>query len=66
MGRGGGALYEHTVFVEGALWGIDSFDQVMAQQLTPELIRLDPPSADLDSSTLTLVRRYRTLRGRPT
>ena len=67
------ALYEHTVFVEGALWGIDSFDQwgvelgkVMAQQLTPELTRPDPPSADLDSSTLTLVRRYRTLRGRTT
>jgi glucose-6-phosphate isomerase len=65
------ALYEHTVFVEGALWGIDSFDQwgvelgkVMAQQLSPELIRPEPPSADLDSSTLNLVRRYRTLRGR--
>jgi glucose-6-phosphate isomerase len=65
------ALYEHTVFVEGALWGIDSFDQwgvelgkVMAQQLTPELIRPEPPSADLDSSTLNLVRRYRRLRGR--
>jgi glucose-6-phosphate isomerase len=65
------ALYEHTVFVEGALWGIDSFDQwgvelgkVMAQQLSPELIRPEPPSADLDSSTLNLVCRYRTLRGR--
>ena len=67
------ALYEHTVFVEGALWGIDSFDQwgvelgkVMAQQLSPELTRSDPPSASLDSSTLTLVRRYRALRGRAT
>ena len=67
------ALYEHTVFVEGAIWGIDSFDQwgvelgkVMAKQLAPELTRPDPPSADLDSSTLTLVRRYRTLRGRTT
>jgi hypothetical protein len=36
----------------------------MAQQLTPELIRPEPPSADLDSSTLNLVRRYRRLRGR--
>jgi glucose-6-phosphate isomerase len=67
------ALYEHTVFVEGTVWGIDSFDQwgvelgkVMAQQLTPELTRPEPPSAELDSSTLTLVRRYRTARGRAT
>jgi glucose-6-phosphate isomerase len=67
------ALYEHTVFVEGALWGIDSFDQwgvelgkVMAQQLTPELTRAEAPSPDLDSSTLALVRRYRALRGRTT
>jgi glucose-6-phosphate isomerase len=65
------ALYEHTVFVEGAVWGIDSFDQwgvelgkVMAQQLTPELTGSEPPSGDLDGSTLELVRRYRTLRGR--
>ncbi|HST65603.1 MAG TPA: glucose-6-phosphate isomerase [Mycobacteriales bacterium] len=67
------ALYEHIVFVEGALWGIDSFDQwgvelgkVLAQQLTPELTRAEAPSPDLDSSTLALVRRYRTLRGRTT
>jgi glucose-6-phosphate isomerase len=67
------ALYEHTVFVEGTVWGIDSFDQwgvelgkVMAQQLTPELTRSEPPSADLDGSTLALVRRYRAARGRAT
>ena len=66
------ALYEHTVFVESVVWGIDAFDQwgvelgkVMAQQLTPELTRPEPPSADLDSSTGTLVRRYRAARGRP-
>ena len=65
------ALYEHTVFVESVLWGIDAFDQwgvelgkVMAQQLTPELTRAEPPSPELDSSTATLVRRYRAARGR--
>jgi glucose-6-phosphate isomerase len=65
------ALYEHTVFVEGVIWGIDSFDQwgvelgkVMAQQLTPQLTRADAPSADLDSSTLSLVQRYRAARHR--
>jgi glucose-6-phosphate isomerase len=65
------ALYEHTVFVESVVWGIDAFDQwgvelgkVMAQQLTPELTRDEPPSPELDSSTGTLVRRYRAARGR--
>ncbi len=65
------ALYEHTVFVESVVWGIDAFDQwgvelgkVMAQQLTPELTRPEPPSAELDSSTRTLVSRYRAARGR--
>jgi glucose-6-phosphate isomerase len=67
------ALYEHTVFVEGTVWGIDSFDQwgvelgkVMAQQLTPELTRDEAPSAELDSSTRTLITRYRAARGRAT
>ena len=67
------ALYEHTVFVEGAVWGIDSFDQwgvelgkVMAGQLAPVLSADDAPDlADQDSSTAGLVRAYRTLRGRP-
>ena len=67
------ALYEHTVFVEGTVWGIDSFDQwgvelgkVMAGQLGPVLSAEGPPDlTGLDSSTAELVRTYRTLRGRP-
>jgi glucose-6-phosphate isomerase len=68
------ALYEHTVFTEGAIFGIDSFDQwgvelgkVMAKQLAPALS--DPSAPDLsdrDSSTATLVSLYRRLRGRVT
>ena len=66
------ALYEHTVFVEGTVWGIDSFDQwgvelgkAMAKELAP--ILTDGAAPDLsaqDSSTAALVRRYRGLRGR--
>jgi glucose-6-phosphate isomerase len=67
------ALYEHTVFVEGAVWGIDSFDQwgvelgkAMAVQLAPALSDADAPDlAGQDSSTAALVRRYRAMRGRP-
>jgi glucose-6-phosphate isomerase len=67
------ALYEHTVFVEGAVWGIDSFDQwgvelgkVMAGQLAPTLGSDGPPDlVDQDSSTAQLVRTYRSMRGRP-
>jgi glucose-6-phosphate isomerase len=67
------ALYEHTVFTEGALWGIDSFDQwgvelgkVMAMQLAPVLTDADAPDlTDQDSSTAALVRHYRQLRHRP-
>ncbi len=68
------ALYEHTVFTEGAVWGIDSFDQwgvelgkVMAKELGPALS--GPAAPDLsghDSSTAALVRDYRRLRGRET
>ena len=66
------ALYEHTVFVEGTVWGIDSFDQwgvelgkVMAKELTPLLTAPSAPDLSAqDSSTASLVRRYRTLRGR--
>ncbi len=66
------ALYEHTVFVEGAVWGIDSFDQwgvelgkVMAKELAPILTDASAPDlAGQDSSTASLVRRYRALRGR--
>jgi len=67
------ALYEHTVFVEGAVWGIDSFDQwgvelgkVMAGQLGPVLGAAGPPDlSGQDSSTAALVRTYRAMRGRP-
>jgi glucose-6-phosphate isomerase len=61
------ALYEHTVFVQGAVWGIDSFDQwgvelgkVMAGQLAPALSSDGPPDlSGQDSSTAALVRTYR-------
>ena len=66
------ALYEHTVFVEGTIWEIDSFDQwgvelgkVMAKELAP--ILTSEPAPDLsrqDASTASLVRQYRGLRGR--
>jgi glucose-6-phosphate isomerase len=67
------ALYEHTVFTEGAIWGIDSFDQwgvelgkVMAKQLAPALTAKSAPDLSAqDASTAGLVRRYRSLRGRP-
>ncbi|RKT17814.1 glucose-6-phosphate isomerase [Streptomyces sp. 1114.5] len=64
------ALYEHKVFVQGAIWNIDSFDQwgvelgkVLAKRIEPVL--LTGEGADrLDSSTAELVARYRALRGR--
>ena len=67
------ALYEHTVFVEGTIWEIDSFDQwgvelgkVMAKELAPILTSATPPDlSGQDSSTASLVRQYRGLRGRP-
>ena len=62
------ALYEHLVFVQGAVWGIDSFDQwgvelgkVMAQRIIPTLTGADVP-ADVDASTTSLIERYRGLR----
>lgn len=65
------ALYEHIVFVEGTIWGIDSFDQwgvelgkVMAMDLAPALTSAEPPAQAPDPSTAALVRRYRELRGR--
>ncbi|WP_370499935.1 glucose-6-phosphate isomerase [Mycolicibacterium sp. jd] len=65
------ALYEHQVFVEGVIWGIDSFDQwgvelgkTQAKALLPVLTGDDSPAAQSDSSTDALVRRYRTERGR--
>lgn len=65
------ALYEHQVFVEGVVWGIDSFDQwgvelgkTQAKALLPVLTEDASPAEQTDSSTDTLVRRYRTERGR--
>ncbi|MEV6418766.1 glucose-6-phosphate isomerase [Streptomyces sp. NPDC051662] len=64
------ALYEHKVFVQGAIWNIDSFDQwgvelgkVLAKKIEPVLTG-DEPGEGLDSSTATLVEAYRSLRGR--
>jgi glucose-6-phosphate isomerase len=66
------ALYEHIVFTEGVIWGLDSFDQwgvelgkVMANQLAPLLTGDGPPELNQDSSTNTLIARYRAERGRP-
>jgi glucose-6-phosphate isomerase len=65
------AFYEHMTFVEGTIWGIDSFDQwgvelgkVLAKQLGPVLTGAEPDTSGLDSSTAALVRRYREWRGR--
>ena len=64
------ALYEHSVFTQGAVWNIDSFDQwgvelgkVLAQRTTPELQDANEPQLNHDSSTNTLIRRYRRLKG---
>ena len=64
------ALYEHKVFVQGAIWGIDSFDQwgvelgkLLARQLEPALTKGERVPG-LDASTQALVSRYRELRGR--
>lgn len=65
------ALYEHKTFVQGAVWGIDSFDQwgvelgkKLAQAIIPELTADDAPELQHDSSTNSLIRRYRAGRGR--
>jgi glucose-6-phosphate isomerase len=64
------ALYEHNVFVQGVLWGIDSFDQwgvelgkVLAQRIIPELAAAGEPDLKHDASTNALIRRYRSLKG---
>jgi glucose-6-phosphate isomerase len=64
------ALYEHSVFVQGAIWNIDSFDQwgvelgkVLAQRIVPELESKTPPKLEHDSSTNNLIRRYRKMKG---
>jgi glucose-6-phosphate isomerase len=65
------ALYEHSVFTQGAIWDINPFDQwgvelgkVLAGRIVPELMSESDPHLAHDSSTNTLIRRYRTLRGR--
>ena len=63
------ALYEHSVFTQGVVWNIDSFDQwgvelgkVLAQRIIPELENPAEPVLKHDSSTNTLIRRYRKLK----
>ena len=63
------ALYEHSIFVQGAIWQIDSFDQwgvelgkELAQCIIPELEGKGEPTLAHDSSTNALIRRYRRLR----
>jgi len=60
------ALYEHSVFTQGTVWGIDSFDQwgvelgkVLAKKIVPQLESTEEPELDHDSSTNALIRRYR-------
>jgi glucose-6-phosphate isomerase len=63
------ALYEHSVFTQGAVWNINPFDQwgvelgkVLAQRIIPELEAGEVPALNHDSSTNALIRRYRQLR----
>jgi glucose-6-phosphate isomerase len=65
------ALYEHSVFTQGVIWNIDSFDQwgvelgkVLALKIAPELTSKEAPQLGHDSSTTGLIRRYRRQRGR--
>lgn len=64
------ALYEHSVFTQGTIWRIDSFDQwgvelgkALAQRIIPELEEAAEPKLEHDSSTNALIRRYRKLKG---
>jgi glucose-6-phosphate isomerase len=64
------ALYEHSVFTQGTIWDIDSFDQwgvelgkVLAVQIIPELTSAAEPELSHDSSTNALIRKYRSLKG---
>jgi glucose-6-phosphate isomerase len=63
------ALYEHSVFTQGSIWRIDSFDQwgvelgkALASRIVPELESANEPALTHDSSTNALIRRYRSLR----
>jgi glucose-6-phosphate isomerase len=64
------ALYEHSVFTQGAIWQIDSFDQwgvelgkALAQRIIPQIESETEPKLEHDSSTNALIRRYRELKG---
>jgi glucose-6-phosphate isomerase len=64
------ALYEHSVFTQGTIWRIDSFDQwgvelgkALAQRIIPQLESAKEPALEHDSSTNALIRRYRRLKG---
>jgi glucose-6-phosphate isomerase len=63
------ALYEHSVFTQGTIWDVDSFDQwgvelgkVLATKIIPELTSAAEPALDHDSSTNALIRKYRELK----
>jgi glucose-6-phosphate isomerase len=65
------ALYEHSVFVQGAIWNVNSFDQwgvelgkVLAKRIAEELESKDEPELTHDSSTNALIKRYRESKGR--
>jgi glucose-6-phosphate isomerase len=65
------ALYEHITFVEGAVWGIDSFDQwgvelgkALAGRVAPALAGDGPAFAELDASAQAMIEYYRSARGR--
>lgn len=67
------ALYEHTVFVQGVIWDIDSFDQwgvelgkALARRTAAEISSESEPQLGHDSSTNALIRRYRAMRGQQT
>ncbi len=66
------ALYEHSVFTQGVIWNIDSFDQwgvelgkALAQKTAAELMSAEEPSLQHDSSTNALIKRYRQLKNQP-
>jgi len=63
------ALYEHSVFTQGTIWKIDSFDQwgvelgkALAQKIIPQLESADESKLEHDSSTNALIQRYRKLK----
>jgi glucose-6-phosphate isomerase len=67
------ALYEHSVFTQGAIWAIDGFDhggaelgKALASRIIPELDRGSEPKLSHDASIYVMIGRYRRLRGSPT